>query len=121
MVALSQSLGDEYAAVLEKAAGAHRLLRGLEVEALGADHAEVGAALAETWGLPPVLVAPIRYHEEPGNTEPELLTLVRSVSLGNRVADIFLSTEDEGPALETYYAQAKAWFGIQPDEAASTL
>ena len=122
MVALSQALGEEYAAVLEKADGDHAALRDHEREALGLDHAEVGAALAESWKLPPVLVAPIRHHEAPDDADPELLTLVRSVSLGNRVADIFLlGAEAEGAALETYYAQAEAWFDMPREEAEPAL
>ena len=121
MVALSQSLGDEYDAILAKAGGSHATLRKHEQEILGLDHAEVGAALAEAWGLPPVLVAPIRSHEEPERADPELLTLVRSVSLGNRIADIFLSTEGEGTALDTYYSQAQEWFDIPRAEAEPTL
>ena len=121
MVALSQALGDEYAAVLEKAGGDHASLRDHERQMLGLDHAEVGAALAEAWKLPPVIVAPIRHHEAPDGVDPELLTLVRSVSLGNRVADIFLSTDGEGAALETYYTQAETWFDIPRDGAEPTL
>lgn len=121
MVALSQALGDEYAAVLEKAGGDHAALRDFERQVLGLDHAEVGAALAEAWKLPPVIVAPIRHHESPDDVETELLTLVRSVALGNRVADIFLSADGEGAALETYYTQAETWFGIPRDEAEPTL
>ncbi len=121
MVALSQALGEEYASVLEKANGDHAALRDHERQVFGLDHAEVGAALAESWKLPPVLVAPIRHHEAPDEADPELLTLVRSISLGNRVADIFLSTEGGGAALETYYTQAETWFDMPRDEAEPTL
>ena len=121
MVALSQALGDEYDTVLQQAAGDHAALRDHELQRLGVNHAEVGAALAEAWKLPPVLVAPIRYHEAPDGVDPEFLTLVRSVSLGNRVADIFLSADGEGAALETYYTQAKMWFDIPRDEAEPAL
>ena len=121
MVALSQALGDEYAAVLEEAAGDHAALRDHERQVLGLDHTEVGAALAESWKLPPIIVAPIRHHEAPDGADPELLTLVQSVALGNRVADIFLSADGEGAAPETYYTQAKTWFGIPRDEAEPTL
>ena len=79
------------------------------------DHAEVGAALAEEWKLPPVLVAPIRYHENPEGAGEDVLPLVRSVALGNRVAEIFLSEETSGGALETYRTQAAAWLEIQSD------
>jgi diguanylate cyclase (GGDEF)-like protein len=121
MVALSQALGDEYAAVLEKAAGDHAALRDHERQVLGLDHAEVGAALVEFWKLPPVIVAPIRHHEAPDGAGPEVLPLVQSVALGNRVADISLSADAEGASLETYYTQAKTWFGIPRDEAEPTL
>lgn len=121
MVALSQALGDEYTSILEKANGDHAALRDHEREALGLDHAEVGAALAESWKLPPVLVAPIRHHEAPDDADPELLTLVRSISLGNRVADIFLDAGGEGTALETYYTQAESWFDMPRDEAEPAL
>ena len=97
MVALSQAVGDEYGKVLVASGPHHASLRECEIRALGVDHAEVGAALAEAWKLPPVLVAPIRHHEEPNAADPELRTLVRSVSLGNRVADVFLAARGESP------------------------
>ena len=115
MVALSQFLPGEYSEILEKAAGNHAALRRHEMDTLGLDHAEVGAALAETWGLLPVLIEPIRYHEEPDKAHPELLTLVRSVALGNRIADIFMNEEGEGGALDTYYRQVKEWFDVPGD------
>ena len=66
-------------------------------------------------------MAPIRYHERPDDAEAELQTLVRSVALGNRVADIFISDEGDGAALDTYFTQADAWFGIPRTEAEPTL
>ena len=121
MVAMSQALGEEYASVLRAAGPDHSSLCEHEMLALGVDHAEVGAALAEVWKLPPVLVAPIRHHERPDDAEAELQTLVRSVALGNRVADIFISDEGDGAALDTYFTQADAWFGIPRNEAEPTL
>ena len=80
------------------------------------DHAQVGAALAESWKLPPLLVEPIRHHEDPDGAAQELRVLVQSVALGNRVAEIFLSPKGDGAALDTYHTQAEAWFGISRDE-----
>nr|AGC72592.1 HDIG [uncultured bacterium A1Q1_fos_1134] len=40
---------------------------------LGIDHAEIGAWLAEHWGLPASIVSAIRHHHDAGNDEPELL------------------------------------------------
>ena len=121
MVTLSQVLGEEYDALLRQAGAHHTALRRYEVEELGLDHAEVGGALAERWQLPPLLVAPIRYHEDATGVDGELLPLVRTVVLGNRVADIFLSTEGDGDALDTYYTQAEAWFDLERDQAEPLL
>ena len=121
MVAMHQALGHDYTPLLEKAGRDHASLHRHEVEALGLNHAQVGAALAETWKLPPLLVEPIRYHEDPDGADPELLPLVQSVVLGNRVADIFLSTEGDGAALDSYRTQAEAWFSFPRDQAEPLL
>lgn len=44
-----------------------------EREHFGIDHAEIGAWLAEHWGLPAPIVCAIRHHHDAGNEEPELL------------------------------------------------
>lgn len=44
-----------------------------EREHFGIDHAEIGAWLAEHWGLPGPIVSAIRHHHDAGNDEPELL------------------------------------------------
>ncbi|MCK5334608.1 MAG: HDOD domain-containing protein [Gammaproteobacteria bacterium] len=46
-------------------------IRDLEEEVLGFDHAEVGGALLEAWGLPAVLVDSVRYHLQPENAPEE--------------------------------------------------
>ena len=117
MVAMSQALGDEYARLVQQAGADHASLHVLEQQAFGMDHAEVGAALAETWQLPPMLVTPIRYHESPDAAGEDVLPLVRTVALGNRVAEIFLSEESSGDALDTYLTQAAAWFDVQSERA----
>jgi diguanylate cyclase (GGDEF)-like protein len=121
VVAMSQALGDQYAALVQQVGSDHASLRGLEQKALGLDHSEVGAALAEAWNLPPLLVAPIRYHESPGAAGEDILPLVRTVSLGNRVAEIFLSEEGRGGALGTYHTQVGEWFDSPRDQADSML
>ena len=112
LVAMGQALGEEYTRLVRKAGGDHAALCAYENEAFGMDHAEVGAALAESWKLPRLLVAPIRYHENPDDADEDVLGLVRSVALGNRVADIFLSEDGNGAALESYRRQVDAWFGV---------
>ena len=53
MVAMSQALGEEYARVLRRAGANHASLAANEREALGTDHAEIGAAPATAWKFPP--------------------------------------------------------------------
>jgi HD-like signal output (HDOD) protein/tRNA A-37 threonylcarbamoyl transferase component Bud32 len=57
---------EEYPAVWAKVAGAGTdRLCAEERAAFGLDHAEVSAALLESWNLPPEIALPIRYHHEP--------------------------------------------------------
>lgn len=55
-----------------------------EQKALGVDHAQIGAWLAEEWSLPPTIVEAIRYHHQPGLSQ-EHGTLTAVV----RLADLF--------------------------------
>jgi putative nucleotidyltransferase with HDIG domain len=49
---------------------AHGIVQA-EREHLGIDHAQIGAWLAEHWGLPEPIVSAIRHHHDAGNDEPE--------------------------------------------------
>jgi len=55
----------------------------LEREALGFDHAELGAFVAERWRLPDHLVAAIRYHHRPLDYEGAHANVVNAVTLAN--------------------------------------
>ena len=61
MLALDQVLGSGYAAITSKAPS-HAGLGPMEMVALGTTHAEVTAALAEHWKLPPQLAIPMAHH-----------------------------------------------------------
>ena len=120
MLAMNQTLGSDYAAILKQVGLEHRKLREAEQLKLQTDHAEIGAALAETWNLPPLLVQPIRYHEDPTGAPEELLPLIRCVVLGGRLADVFTSS-NPGPALEGYHQLAQQWFNLNKEMAESLL
>ena len=49
----------------------------------GTDHAEVGAALAQRWRLPPSIVSAIEWHHEPAKADPSLRSLVYAVHLAD--------------------------------------
>jgi len=119
MLAMSQTLESDYAAITQLAPE-HRDLRRLEQEHLGMDHAQVGAALAETWKLPPLLLSPIKFHEDPESAPEEVRDLVHCVSLGNRVAEVFTS-ENPGTALQEYYEQCEDWLSLDKSVAEPLL
>lgn len=64
VLATAQSIGIEFA----------------EQQVFGVDHAEIGAWLAEYWGLPGSLVSSIRYHHQPDAALNELMVPVVSVA-----------------------------------------
>ncbi len=120
MLAMAETLGAKYTQIVSSVAGEHHKLREAEQDALGIDHAQIGGALAERWKLPPVLVAPLRYHEQPDEGPHQLQTLIRCVVLGNRVADVCMS-DKPGPALEAYYGHAQDWFNLPQEQADALL
>ncbi len=120
MLTLDQTLGDEYRQAIAEAGTNHKQVRELEIKAFETDHAEVGAVLAERWKLPPLLVVPIRYHEQPEKSPEDLRMLCHCVSIGNSVADVFMENT-EGKPLDTYYRLAREKLNMSPEEAEPLL
>lgn len=120
LLAMNQTLGEDYQELLSSVGTEHRGLIARERELLKTDHAEVGAALAETWHLPPLLVEPIRYHEDITSAPAELEGLIRCVALGARVADIFVCAKPD-EALSTFQQLALDWYRMAPDVAEGLL
>jgi len=119
MLAMAQTLEAEYASIVQSA-DEHNQLRQLEREHIQTDHPEIGATLAEEWRLPPLLVSPIRYHEDPEACPEEVRDLVNCVYLGNRVAEIFTS-DAPGEALQKYYEGCEEWLSLGKDVAEPLL
>ena len=120
MLALSQVMGTRYAHLLGQTAGDHRALVALEQEALGGNHAEVGAALVESWGLPPVLAEPIRYHESPDAAPEPIKGLVRVVAAGACLGGLLADPDEVGQA-DACNDRLEQWFGIDMEQAKSIL
>jgi putative nucleotidyltransferase with HDIG domain len=64
-----------------------------ERKILGADHAEIGAWMADAWALPPAIVEAIRYHHQP-HFAPEHKTLTAVVHLANLFTTAILKPDD---------------------------
>lgn len=120
MLTMSQVLGADYDAILQEVGHNHQLLAELELQTFETTHAEIGGALAQEWRLPPLLVEPVRLHETPEEADEEMLMLVRSVALGNTVADVFMQ-EEAGEPLDRYYKRCEEWCSLTPEEAEPLL
>ncbi|NEV60482.1 HDOD domain-containing protein [Thiorhodococcus minor] len=82
---------------------------------LGFDHAELGGALAEHWGLPHSLCACLRFHHAPLDAPEDLKTPVALVHVANTLAHLAeLDSRDlqDAPPVEP---QILDWLGVQPE------
>lgn len=60
-----------------------------EFEIFGFDHTAVGTAVLRRWGLPEILIAAVRFHQNVSvlkNAKPEIRRLAACVNLGNRIS-----------------------------------
>ncbi len=102
-VSLLQNLGklifacafrETYDEILKEAAGSEKRLSELELERIGATHADIGCAAAKHWHFPESLTLPMLYHHDPDSYKernPEMLTQIRVVHLAGLVANIMYS------------------------------
>ena len=62
--------------------------RMLEDLSVGFNHAEIGAMIAEKWNFPEQLIAAIRHHHEPNETDEKFIDVVYTVYLANALTAI---------------------------------
>jgi putative nucleotidyltransferase with HDIG domain len=106
-IILDQYFHSEFMQAIQLADQDHISLVDAERRVLGADHAEMGAWLAERWSLPPSIVEAIRFHHQP-QLSPEQPTLTAVV----RLADVFtkaLLDSSRRVALNEELARDPAW------------
>ncbi len=120
VMAQLQSLRGEYVGTLSSHMKDHAALWKAERKARGLDHAQVGAALAEKWHLPELLVEAIRHHERPDKAPSETRQLLWAVDLGAIAAESFLQGREVGQA-QTYFVEARKRFDLEQNRAAGLL
>ncbi|NBB83249.1 MAG: HDOD domain-containing protein [Alphaproteobacteria bacterium] len=101
ILAMLQTLQSEYVELIREVGEQHHDLWRVERERLGADHAQVGAALGEHWQLPPVLIAPIRWHEQPGSAPSDVQAMVQAVAVSSQAASVLV--DRDALALKRFY------------------
>ncbi|MQY76732.1 MAG: HDOD domain-containing protein [Spirochaeta sp.] len=83
--------------------------RMLEDLSVGFNHAEIGAMIAEKWNFPEQLVAAIRHHHEPNETDENFADVVYTVYLANALTAL----EREQITFEQIDKNVLNDFGIQ--------
>lgn len=119
-LAFVQVLGEEYTAILNEAQGDHRKLSAIESEKLDGNHAEVGSALVESWGLPPLLIESIRLHEKADEADENMRQLIRVVNAGAFAAEVIEHPEDQD-RVSSYLDLYADWFGFEKEQANELL
>ena len=122
-VLLHLYLGECYATFASAARAAAIPLDLAETAWLGFHHAEVGAALAEAWGLPDTLCSSIRLHHDDDAAQSEGATVAHLVGVGHlaeiTAAAVKAADPDGAPARVERAAQAM--LGMPATEARSLL
>ena len=104
---------------ISRTKGVH--LAKAEREALGVDHAQVGAVLCANWKLPRLLIEVIRHHhfaEFDEEISEEHKKIVQVVNLASLLVD-FLFDSDSEELRERLDDRAKTFFGFGPKKSTS--
>ena len=120
MLALDETIGEQYGRINEKARTHLDLVR-LEESTFQSNHAEVSGYLAETWGLPATLWVPMKFHHKPAAAEDVALQRLAQICyLAGRCADIFVE-ESAAAAVAELHDSCHAQYQISPEECDALL
>ncbi len=84
MLVFDRALGSRYKEVLAQARGSKQPVWVVERELLGIDHAEAGARVLASWGMPVRLVDAARFHHVPSESPQEV---TRTVALADIICN----------------------------------
>lgn len=115
LLVLSAAVPRELERVL-RTASRHDVLPQVEKKMLGSDHAEVGAWLAERWGLPGIFCDAIRYHHDPhACQEPASQDIVRVVAASDLLAEAWVG-EDAQRAMDRARTLLHELWGVTDEQ-----
>ncbi|WP_200761605.1 HDOD domain-containing protein [Poriferisphaera corsica] len=120
LAAMVQVIGRDYQELMKSTGSNHSVLNRIEQNQLSTDHAQVGASLADRWGLPEILIDAIRYHHNPEDYKGENQQVVQIVNLSSLVADALSPEQIAVATISTFSSQLEEWLGI-PEEQAHDL
>lgn len=102
-LSLATLFPEEYAHVLDQLASTGvSSLQEAEQRRLGLNHVDLTAAMLSDWGIPPIFVEPVSFHEQPelsGYAEnARQAQIVYSLALARAIAAVCLAEEEARPA-----------------------
>ena len=119
-LAMLKTIPDEYVAVLNAAVDDEGWLPEVESEMLGFNHVEIGARLAENWGLPEPIVQAVRHHHDSSPElsdagHPEEARLVQATAMAALAGEYYASTP-RGQTLDRLRGTGHDLFGMSEEE-----
>lgn len=114
-MALDRTLPDLYEGIGDEQIKQTALI-AREVERTGADHAEIGAWLLESWSFPETVLEAVRYSHDPEASpiQGRESLFVRAVAFSSEIAELFLENSKDRKFTELA-EKAKAWLGIDAE------
>lgn len=111
MLACFAAMGAEYVAIAGTVAANHDDLPKAEKDAMGFDHAEAGAKIAEKWRLPEHISEATRLHHQPECAAGPNARMVQLVGVSGDAAAA-LTLADPHPKLSRFRMRMCQWFGM---------
>jgi len=96
---LASEKPEEYGEVLQRVGGQDACASEVEIEILGATHADVGAYLVGLWGLPDTIVEAVAYHEMPSRCHGSEFGVFGAVHVASQLAINPAATDQTDPSL----------------------
>jgi HD-like signal output (HDOD) protein len=84
---LAANLPEKYSQVLARTEGKINSIQDVEIEVIGASHAELGASVLGTWGLPVSILEAIAWHHAPEKAEEWVFSPLTAVHVANAVEE----------------------------------
>ncbi len=86
LLIFERAMPDQFTQVMDRAQREDQTITEAEVSAFGATHAEAGAYLLDTWGLPNDLVAAVAFHGQPSQYDIGRFGVVTAVHVASAIA-----------------------------------
>jgi two-component system, cell cycle response regulator len=119
-LAMHRVMGAEYDDLVAQSSGDQLELVDLCRKAFDLDHAQAGGMLTEAWGMPRVLVEPIRHHHNVDDGPADLRPLIEVVYCGMLCGQMF-AIEQPAESLKLVREELHARFNFSSEEIEALL